>query len=227
MVGGGRAHGPSPRDYSQNLPKKVNRLARRVALSDKVRNQKVFVVENFKYDAPKTKQVLSLLNNLKVDDRKVMIIAPEKDDNLYRSARNIPYKSVCVAPQFSAYDVINSEALIIQKGSVEILNEVVGEMKDPRDVVLEPILTEKAVLQQELANQYTFKVAGSANKIDVRHAITKRFGVDVKSVRIVNVKPKPRQRLTRAGRIAGATSRYKKAIVTLQEGSRLDFLESV
>ncbi|MEL6823161.1 MAG: 50S ribosomal protein L23, partial [Calditrichota bacterium] len=92
---------------------------------------------------------------------------------------------------------------------------------------LEPVLTEKALRIQEQDNQYVFKVAKSANKIQIKQAIASRFGVTVKSVRVANVKGKPRQRFTRAGRVSGFTASYKKAFVTLEEGNTLDFLENV
>lgn len=99
-------------------------------------------------------------------------------------------------------------------------------MKDAREVILEPILTEKALRLQETDNQYIFKVQKSANKIQIKQAIAERFSVAVKDVRIMNVKGKPRQRFTRTGRVSGFTSSYKKAVVTLAEESKLDFLEN-
>lgn len=100
-------------------------------------------------------------------------------------------------------------------------------MKDPREIVLEPMLTEKALRLQEESNQYVFKVNGKANKIQIREAVAKRFGVTVKDVRIMNVKGKPRQRFTRRGRVTGFTSSFKKAVVSLGPGDKLDFLENV
>ncbi len=100
-------------------------------------------------------------------------------------------------------------------------------MRDPREVILEPILTEKALRLKDEHNQYIFKVDRGANKIEIRQALEKRFGVKVKSVRVVNVKGKPRQRFTRAGRIQGYTGSYKKAIVTLEPDSKFDFLENL
>jgi len=100
-------------------------------------------------------------------------------------------------------------------------------MKDPRDIIIEPILTEKAIRLKDEANQYVFKVAMDANKIEIKRALEVRFDVRVKSVRTMIVKGKPRQRFTRSGRIRGYTSRWKKAIVTLEEDSKFDFLENV
>ncbi|MCK6619276.1 MAG: 50S ribosomal protein L4 [Calditrichaceae bacterium] len=127
MVGGGRAHGPRPRNYRQELPKKVKQLARRSALSYKAKEDKIIVVEDFRMDAPKTREVVDLLRNLKVDDHKVLILTSQHDLNFYKSARNIPYKWVLTAPQFSAYDVLHAQVLVIQKGAVDIVNEVLGQ----------------------------------------------------------------------------------------------------
>ena len=98
-------------------------------------------------------------------------------------------------------------------------------MKDPREIVLEPLLTEKALRLQEESNQYIFIVDKNANKIEIKEAISKRFSVTIKSLRVINVKGKPRQRFTRRGRVSGYTSGFKKAIVTLEEGQTLDFVE--
>lgn len=100
-------------------------------------------------------------------------------------------------------------------------------MKDPREIIIQPLLSEKALRLKDLQNQYLFKVAPNANKIEIKYAIEKRFSVKVKSVRTENVKSKPRQRFTRGGRVQGFTSSWKKAIVTLQEGNKLDFLENL
>ena len=126
MVGGGKAHGTQPRDYSQKFSKKANQVARRSALSYKAQEEKIVIVEDFHFDVPKSKRVLELLGNLGINDRKVLILTSNYDTNLYKSARNIPYKSVLKAPQFSTYDVLNSNTLVLQKGAVELINEVLG-----------------------------------------------------------------------------------------------------
>lgn len=100
-------------------------------------------------------------------------------------------------------------------------------MKDPRDVIIQPVLTEKALRLKDNQNQYVFKVAPDANKIEIKYALEKRFSVKVKSIRTTNVKPKPRQRFTRGGRVTGFTSHWKKAVVTLHEGDKLDFMENL
>lgn len=100
-------------------------------------------------------------------------------------------------------------------------------MKDAREIVLEPILTEKALRLKDEGNQYAFRVDENANKIQIKEAVAKRFSVKVLGVRIVNVKGKPRQRFTKRGRVSGFTSKYKKAIVTLEKGEKLEFIENI
>ncbi|NIS38252.1 50S ribosomal protein L4 [Candidatus Saccharibacteria bacterium] len=127
MVGGGRAFGPHPRDFRQKLPKKVRLLARKSALAYKAKEEKIIVVEDFQFEEPKTRRVMDLLESLNIVDQKVFILTTEHDQNLYKSVRNIPYKWVNKAPQFSVYDIMNSQVLVLQKGAVEILNEVYGQ----------------------------------------------------------------------------------------------------
>lgn len=100
-------------------------------------------------------------------------------------------------------------------------------MRDPREIILEPMLTEKALRLKDEKNQYVFKVKNNANKIEIKQALEKRFEIHVESVRVMNVSGKMRQRFTRTGKVSGYTSRYKKAVVTLAEGSKLDFLENL
>lgn len=100
-------------------------------------------------------------------------------------------------------------------------------MRDPREIVINPVLTEKALRLGEENNEYVFRVAPDANKIEIKYAVEKRFSVTVEKVRTLNVKPKPRQRFTKTGRVSGYTPHWKKAIVTLKEGDKLDFLENI
>lgn len=126
MEGGGVAHGPNPRDYEQSLPRKVSKLARKSVLSSKAKENKIMVLEDFSMDEPKTQKVMEILKNLKLDTTSVLFITKEVDKNLLLSSRNIPYTRVQKAPDFSVYDVINSEFVIFQKGAVNVVNEVLA-----------------------------------------------------------------------------------------------------
>lgn len=123
MVGGGRAHGPHPRDYRQDLPRKVKRLARLSVLSARAKEEKIRVVEDFSLSEPKTRQVTEILDNLKLDTTKVLFVTGNLDKNLVLSARNIPYTQVRRAPEFSVYDLVNAQYIIFQKSAVELVNE--------------------------------------------------------------------------------------------------------
>ncbi|MDE5785265.1 MAG: 50S ribosomal protein L4, partial [Duncaniella sp.] len=90
LVGGGRVFGPRPRDYRFKLNKKVKQLARRSALTYKVQDSQIIVVENFTFDAPKTKDFVNFAKNLKVDGKKVLLVLPSRDNNVTLSARNVP-----------------------------------------------------------------------------------------------------------------------------------------
>jgi large subunit ribosomal protein L4 len=127
MVGGGRAHGPLPRDYTQKLPKKVQKLARKSVLSAKAQAEKVMILEDFSFEAPKTKRVLEILNNLKLDTTKVVFVTTNLENNLVMSARNIPYTNVQRAPEFSVYDILNADYVLFQKGAVQVVNEVLAK----------------------------------------------------------------------------------------------------
>jgi len=127
MVGGGRAHGPLPRDYTQKLPKKVQKLARKSVLSAKAQAEKVMILEDFSFEEPKTKRVMEILNNLKLDTTKVVFVTTNLENNLVMSARNIPYTNVQRAPEFSVYDILNADYVLFQKGAVQVVNEVLAK----------------------------------------------------------------------------------------------------
>ena len=124
MVGGGRAHGTSPRDYTQKLPKKVNKLARKSVLSVKAKDKKLMVLEDFAFEEPKTKRIQEILDNLKLETTNVLIVTKDLDKNLVLSSRNIPYTKVQKAPEFSVYDVIHSHYVVFQKSALQVVNEV-------------------------------------------------------------------------------------------------------
>jgi large subunit ribosomal protein L4 len=117
--GGGRVFGPQPRDYSLKLSKKVKRLARISAYSDKVKNSQITLVEDFKLENPKTKEMFSILKSLGVEKHKTLLILSEYDPMILRAGRNIPNLKIKVAATESTYDLLNCERLLIQKGAIE------------------------------------------------------------------------------------------------------------
>lgn len=123
-VGGGRVFGPSPRDYSQKVNKKVKIMARKSALSDKTKKDMLFVIEDFDYTAPKTKDVKGLITSLELDSKKVLILTSEFAPNIYKSAANVYNVNVKQDVTFSTYDVLKANAVIVQEGALKKINEV-------------------------------------------------------------------------------------------------------
>lgn len=125
-VGGGIVFGPKPRDYQQKVPKKVKRMALRSILTDKLKNDSLIVLEDLKFDQPKTKQMAEVLNNLKLDGKKVVIIIPEKDANIYLSTRNIPGVKTLLVEALNAYDLLNNDYIVIANEALEKIEEVLA-----------------------------------------------------------------------------------------------------
>ncbi len=121
FVGGGRVFGPRPRDYGFKLNRKLKQLARFSALSYKVKEDSLRVVENFTIETPKTKDFMNIIKNLKINDRKVLFVLPEYMSNIYLSSRNLPNVKVINVNEISTYDVVNSTSLVFMEGVQEII----------------------------------------------------------------------------------------------------------
>lgn len=119
--GGGRIFGPQPRDYSFKLNKKLKQLARFSALSYKAQENAIVVVEPFTMDAPKTKEFIGILNNIKAGDRKVLFVLPSNSDNIYLSSRNLPEVNVTTVDEINTYAIMNSNSLVLVDGVQDIL----------------------------------------------------------------------------------------------------------
>jgi len=122
--GGGRVFGPRPRNYGFKLNKKVKRLARKSALAYKAKEQAIVVVEDFSFDAPKTKEFASIRKNLNVDDRRSLMVLPELDKNIYLSSRNIPKSEVVTLSELNTYAILKAKSLVLFESSVEKLGEL-------------------------------------------------------------------------------------------------------
>ncbi|MBL0389406.1 50S ribosomal protein L4 [Tumebacillus sp. ITR2] len=122
-VGGGTVFGPTPRSYAYKLPKKVRRLALKSALSSKVNANEIIVLDALSIDAPKTKEMVKILSNLKVE-KKALIVSLDADQNLALSARNIPGVKVVDATGINVLDLIHHDALVITKDAVAKVEEV-------------------------------------------------------------------------------------------------------
>ena len=124
--GGGRVFGPVPRDYSFKLNKKLKQLARRSALTYKAQDGAITVVEEFSFDAPKTKQAIELTKNLNVADKKILLVMSETKANVILSCRNLPNVKVVNAASLNTYDVMNAAVLVMAEGAVNVINEMLA-----------------------------------------------------------------------------------------------------
>ena len=124
LVGGARVFGPQPRDYGFKLNKKVKALARKSALSYKAQANAIVVVEDFSFEAPKTKEFIELSKNLKVSDKKVLLVLPESNKNVYLSARNIERADVIIASALNTYKVMNANTLVVSESSLKAIENV-------------------------------------------------------------------------------------------------------
>lgn len=127
LVGGARVFGPKPRDYRFKLNKKVKQLARRSALSYKVQENALVVVEDFTFEAPKTKNFIALLNDFNLAGKKVLVVAAGSDKNLYLSARNLPKAKVAVASDINTYGVLDASVLVLTESAVAKVEEVLAK----------------------------------------------------------------------------------------------------
>jgi large subunit ribosomal protein L4 len=121
--GGGRIFGPQPRDYSFKLNKKLKALARMSALSYKAKNNDIVVLEDFNFETPKTKNFVSLVNNLKIADKKSLMVMPAINDNIYLSSRNIQKSKVITATEINTYDLLNADKLVLTSSAVKTIEE--------------------------------------------------------------------------------------------------------
>jgi len=122
FVGGGRVFGPVPRLYRTKLNKKVKALARFSALTYKAQENAITIVEPFAMDAPKTKELLQILANIKAGDRKVLVILPSNSTNIYLSSRNLPNVKVITVDEINTYAIMNSNSLVLVDGVQDILS---------------------------------------------------------------------------------------------------------
>ncbi len=124
LVGGGRVFGPKPRDYRTKLNKKVKVLARKSALSYKAQENAIVVIEDFDFEAPKTKEFINMAKNLKVDGKKILLVMPGLYKNVYLSARNLQRADVMMADTINAYKILNADVMVITEKSLDIIDGV-------------------------------------------------------------------------------------------------------
>jgi large subunit ribosomal protein L4 len=127
LRGGARVFGPKPRDYGFKLNKKVKILARKSALTYKAQENGILVLEDFNFDAPKTKEIVNIAKNLKVDGKKILFVLPNANKNVYLSARNLQRAEVIEAEKVNTYKILNADVLLITEKSLETIDTILNK----------------------------------------------------------------------------------------------------
>ena len=127
FIGGGRAFGPRPRDYSFKINKKVKTLARMSALSYKAKDNAITVLEDFNFEAPKTKNFVDLIKNLNLDSKKTLLVVGAHNKNVYLSSRNLQAAKVVTAADLNTYDILNAENLVLAESSVKVIETILNK----------------------------------------------------------------------------------------------------
>ncbi len=127
LRGGGRVFGPKPRDYGFKLNKKVKQLARKSALSYKAQENAIVVIEDFDFEAPKTKEIVNIAKNLKVDGKKLLFVMPETNKNVYLSARNLQRTEVMEANTINTYKVLDADVLLLTEKSLAAIDGILNK----------------------------------------------------------------------------------------------------
>ncbi len=121
--GGGTVFGPRPKNYDFKLNKKVKQLARKSALTYKARENEILIMEDFNLEAPKTKEILNIKNNLQIADKKSLFVLPAENNNIYLSSRNLQNVSVVIASELNTYQILNAKSIVLLEGSVKKIEE--------------------------------------------------------------------------------------------------------
>ena len=123
LVGGGRVFGPRPRDYRFKLNKKVKSWARKSALTFKAADNEILVIEDLNFEAPKTKEFVNITKNLKIDDKKMLLVLAGQNKNVYLSARNIQNVKVVTASDLNVYAILDNKVMVVSESAVPVMNE--------------------------------------------------------------------------------------------------------
>ena len=122
LVGGGRAFGPKPRDYGFKLNKKEKALARKSALSLKAQNNAIVIIEDFDLETPKTKSIVEMANNLKLNNKKLLLVLPSQNKNVYLSARNLSNVNIVTASDINTYKILDCVSLVLTESSIDAID---------------------------------------------------------------------------------------------------------
>jgi large subunit ribosomal protein L4 len=127
FVGGGRVFGPQPRDYTFKMNKKVKRLARISALSYKAKDNNITIVENVTMEAPKTSEVVNILKQLELANKKVLVVTGDTNKNLFLSSRNLQRSKVLSASEINTYDILNAQNLVLEEGALPVIEKILNK----------------------------------------------------------------------------------------------------
>jgi large subunit ribosomal protein L4 len=229
-VGGGKALGPKPRSYRQSTPKKMVRLALRSALSDRAALERVALVDEFGWDAPKTKDAVAALAALEITQKVLVVLGPD-DVVAERSFGNLPEVQTVTLTELCAHDVVHRHrhrhrhrrSRRRRRRSRRHRHGGRGLMRDAMSVLIRPVVSEKSYALMD-RNVYVFIVDPRATKIDVRQAVERAFGVRVDKVNTLNRKGKAT--VNRRSNTKGQRPNTKRAIVTLHPGDKIDLFET-
>jgi large subunit ribosomal protein L4 len=125
MSGGGTIFGPRPHKYHLKINKKASSLARKSAFSLKAKQDEIMVIEDFSFEAPKTKDMLEILRSLKIEDKKTLLLTGEKNENVYKSGRNLKNLNVLISDKAATYDLLNNKLLLLQRSAIETLQKTI------------------------------------------------------------------------------------------------------
>ena len=225
--GGGAAFGPTPRAYTFKVNRKARRRALRSALSVHADRGSVAVVEAAAYDAPSTKTAATALAKWGPKEPTLLAVGPG-EDALVKSFRNIEGVLVMPAAGIGVADVLGAASLVASEAALEVLAsrsargrpEGGRRLMDARQVIIEPVVSEKSYALMA-DGKYTFRIDDRAHKTQVSHAVEEIFGVTVVRVRTMKVHSKPKRRGMHSGRTRG----WRKAIVQLAPGDRIELFE--
>ena len=126
LVGGGTVFGPKPRDYEVKISKKMSQIARKSALTYKAKDEAIIVIEDFSFDEPKTKNLVSILEALKIADKKVLILTSQTNQNIYKSGKNLSKVAVLEANKPSTYEILNADFVVLQENAIPVLEQTLG-----------------------------------------------------------------------------------------------------
>ncbi|MBN9293520.1 MAG: 50S ribosomal protein L4 [Flavobacteriia bacterium] len=126
IVGGARMFGPKPRNYSFKLNVKLKRLARKSALSYKAKSNDLIIVEDFNFEAPKTKSFIGFVSNLELNNEKILLILGSQNDNVYLSSKNLKKVKVVTAETVNTYDILNAKKVVLAESSIEVIENILN-----------------------------------------------------------------------------------------------------